>query len=348
VGWRGERRILLAIRKFLGLERDETAPDHATISRTRRLIDLETHQRVFAWVLERLAKGGLLVGKTIGVDATTLEANAAMKSIVRRGYGGEFLKGLAKASGMKTPTREALARLDRRRKNKASNDDWTSPSDPDAKITKMKDGRTHLAHKAEHAVDMDTGAIVAVTVQGADQGDTSTIGKTLEEADEQIDAVSEKAEQGDVHLEGLSEVVATRVITAIGCCSTSKVGPFVRTCRSRTGDAVTGRTTSMLSKRCTRIAVASVLSEQAATPDARRADRTSLRAPVRDRQHETHPPPWAYEHLETSADSRGRLQPGPGDADGVRCGDPARPPGDPAGSSWPPDRLYERGGKALG
>ena len=108
-----------------------------------------------------------------------------MRSIVRRDTGAsyeEFLKGLAKASGIKTPTREALARLDRRRKKKASNDDWTSPADPDAKITKMKDGRTHLAHKAEHAVDVDTGAIVAVTVQGADQGDTSTIGKTLEEA----------------------------------------------------------------------------------------------------------------------------------------------------------------------
>src|SRR5262245_35664135 len=203
----------LAIRKFLGLELDEAAPDHSTISRTRRLIDVETHERVFGWVLERLAKGGLLVGKTIGVDATTLEANAAMKSIVRRDTGAsyeEFLKGLAKASGIKTPTREALARLDRRRKNKASNDDWTSPSDPDAKITKMKDGRTHLAHKGEHAVDMDSGAIVAVTVQGADQGDTSTIGKTLEEAEEQIDAVSEKAEEGDVHPEGLSEVVADK------------------------------------------------------------------------------------------------------------------------------------------
>jgi transposase len=203
----------LAIRSFVGLELDEAAPDHSTISRTRRLIDVETHQRVFAWVLERLAKGGLLVGKTIGIGATTLEANAAMRSIVRRDTGAsyeEFLKGLAKASGIKTPTREALARLDRRRKKKASNDDWTSPSDPDAKITKMKDGRTHLAHKAEHAVDVDTGAIVAVTVQGADQGDTSTIGKTLEEAEEQIDAVMETGDDAEVHPDGLSEVVADK------------------------------------------------------------------------------------------------------------------------------------------
>ena len=201
----------LAIRSFLGLELDEAAPDHSTISRTRRLIDVETHGRVFGWVLERVAKGGLLVGKTIGIDATTLEANAAMKSIVRRDTGAsydEFLTGLAKASGIKTPTREALARLDRRRKKKASNDDWMSPSDPDAKITKMKDGRTHLAHKAEHAVDLETGAIVAVTVQGAEQGDTSTIGKTLEEAEEQLDAVSEKTDK--VHPDGLSEIVADK------------------------------------------------------------------------------------------------------------------------------------------
>jgi transposase len=201
----------LAIRSFLGLELNEAAPDHSTISRTRRLIDLETHQRVFGWVLERLAKGGLLVGKTLGIDATTLEANAAMRSIVRRDTGAsyeEFLKGLAKASGIRTPTREALARLDRRRKKKASNDDWTSPADPDAKITKMKDGRTHLAHKAEHAVDVDTGAIVAVTVQGADEGDTATIENTLEEAEEQLDAVMEKTDR--VHPDGLSEVLADK------------------------------------------------------------------------------------------------------------------------------------------
>jgi transposase len=203
----------LAIRSFLGLELDEAAPDHSTISRTRRLIDVETHERVFTWVLERLAKEGLLVGKTVGIDATTLEANAAMRTIVRRDTGAsydEFLKGLAKASGIKTPTREALARLDRRRKKKGSNDDWTSPSDPDAKITKMKDGRTHLAHKAEHAVDVDTGAIVAVTVQGADEGDTTTIGKTLEEAEEQLDAVMESGDGDELHFDGLSEVVADK------------------------------------------------------------------------------------------------------------------------------------------
>jgi len=112
----------LAIRSFLGLALDEGAPDHSTISRTRRLIDVETHQRVFTWVLAHVASEGLLVGKTVGIDATTLEANAAMRSIVRRDTGDsyqEFLIVLAKASGIKTPRREALARLDRRRKKKA-------------------------------------------------------------------------------------------------------------------------------------------------------------------------------------------------------------------------------------
>jgi transposase len=211
IAWRAADS--LAIRSFLGLALEEGAPDHSTISRTRRLIEVETHTRVFTWVLERLASEGLLKGKTVGIDATTLEANAAMRSIVRRDSGAsyqEYLKGLAKASGIKTPTKEALARLDRRRKKKSSNKDWTSPSDPDAKITKMKDGRTHLAHKAEHAVDFDSGAIIAVTLQGADQGDTTTIKRTLDEAEKQLDAVMEKAEVGQLHPEGLSEVVADK------------------------------------------------------------------------------------------------------------------------------------------
>ena len=174
------------------MELVEVAPDHSTISRTRRLIDLETHREVFTWILKQLAEAGLVNGKTLGIDATTLEANAALRSIVRRDSGEsyqEFLTQLAQASGIETPTREDLARIDRKRKNKGSNDDWTHPHDPDAKISKMKDGRTHLAHKAEHAVDLETGAVVGVTVQDADQGDTHTSIETLIEAAEQIEAV---------------------------------------------------------------------------------------------------------------------------------------------------------------
>lgn len=223
MAWRGADS--LGIRSFLGLALEEHGPDHSTISRTRRLIDMETHRAVFTWIQERLARAGLVQGKTIGIDATTLEANAAMRNIVRRDTGETyetFLKRLAKASGIKTPTREALARLDRRRKKKASNEDWKSPSDPDAKITKMKDGRTHLAHKAEHAVDMTTGAIVAVTLQGADLGDTTTIAETLSEAEKQIDVLEANPEVSDhLHPGGLLEVVgdkgyhSDRVLTEI-------------------------------------------------------------------------------------------------------------------------------------
>ena len=180
----------LAVRRFLRVAVDEAPPDHSTIARTRRLIDLETHRTVFTWVQQRLVEAGRLTGKTIAIDATTLEANAAMRSIVRRDTGESdqaFLAGLATASGVETPTREGLARLDRKRKKKTSNTDWTHPHDPDATVTKMKDGRTHLAHKAEQAVDMETGAIVAVTRQGADVGDTTTIIETAIAATEQVE-----------------------------------------------------------------------------------------------------------------------------------------------------------------
>ena len=207
IAWRAADS--LAIRTFVGLGLDAAAPDHSTISRTRRLIDVETHRAIFTWVQERLAAAGLLKGRTVAIDATTLEANAAMRSIVRRDTGEsyqEFLTRLAVASGIKTPTREALARLDRRRKKRTSNKDWKNPSDPDAKITKMKDGRTHLAHKAEHAVDLDSGALVAVTLHGADVGDTTSLVETAIAAAEQIEA----AHAASATPAALTEIVADK------------------------------------------------------------------------------------------------------------------------------------------
>ena len=209
----------LSIREFVGIPLNEGAPDHTTISRTRRLIDVETHQQVFGWVLERLAEAGLVKGKRIGIDATTLEANAALRSIVRRDNGDsyeEFLKGLARQSGIETPTREDLARVDRKRKKKGSNREWVNPHDPDARIAKMKDGRTHLAHKAEHAVDMDTGAVVAVTLQEAHLGDTTTVKETLAEAGTAVaelierEAAAQPLEKPQVNLGGIEEVVADK------------------------------------------------------------------------------------------------------------------------------------------
>jgi transposase len=201
----------LALREFLGYKLDQTTPDHSSLSIIRTRLDLETHQEIFQWVLTLLAEKGLLQGQTIGVDATTLEANAALRSIVRRDTGQryeDFLKGLAKASGIETPTREDLARLDRKRPNKGSNDDWVNPNDPEAKIAKMKDGSTHLAHKAEHAIDLETGAIVAVTLQEADQGDTTTITETLVTTAENLDVVR----QNEAAAEKLSDDLLKEVV----------------------------------------------------------------------------------------------------------------------------------------
>src|SRR3989449_638121 len=200
----------LALRRFLRVGLEESPPDHSTISRTRRLIDVETHREVFSWVLGVLAKKGLLKGQTLGIDATTLEANAALRTIVRRDTGEgyqEFLKRLAQESGIATPTREQLARLDRKRARKGSNEEWEHPHDPDARIAKMKDGRTHLAHKVEQAVDFSSGAVVAVTLQPADRGDTASVRETVCEAGEQIATVAGEETSEGVNPEGPKEVV---------------------------------------------------------------------------------------------------------------------------------------------
>jgi len=209
----------LSMRKFIAYALTEETPDHSTISRTRRLYSVETHKAVFRWVLKILGEEGLVEGKTVSIDATTLEANAAMRSLVRRDNGqkyDDYLKDLAKAAGIENPTREQLARLDRKRKKKGSNKEWKNPYEPDARIAKMKDGSTHLAHKAEHAVDLSSGALLAVTLQGADQGDTTTIHQTLAEAGEAVaeliehEAATAPAEEPKVSLGGVEEVVADK------------------------------------------------------------------------------------------------------------------------------------------
>lgn len=179
MAWRIEDS--LSLRAYLGLTLEDSPPDHSTLSRTRRLIDVETHEAVFQWMLKVLSGQGLIDGRTVGVDGTFLEANAALRSIVRKDSGesyADFLRGLAQASGIETPTRADLAKLDRKRPKKGSNDDWEHPDDPEAKIMKMKDGSTHLAHKAEHVVDLGEqghGAILAVVRHDANCGDTNTI-----------------------------------------------------------------------------------------------------------------------------------------------------------------------------
>ena len=206
----------LTLRQFLSIGLDENTPDHVTISRTRRLMNGETHQNIFTWVLEQLAQGGLIKGKTIGVASTTLEANAAMKSIVRGDTGESYtgyLKRLAEAEGLDAEDAAVLRRMDRKRDKKMSNETWENPNDPEAGITKLKDGRTALAFKAENAVDMETGAILAVTTHGGAVADTATMEATVVAAGVAVaDLMAEQTAEGGypVHEGGVEEVVADK------------------------------------------------------------------------------------------------------------------------------------------
>jgi transposase len=206
----------LSLRQFLNYGLNEATPDHVTISRTRRLLDEATHQAVFGFVLREVARRGLLQGKTIGIDATTLEANAAMRSIVRRDTSEsyrDYLRRLAAEAGIDAGDDEAVRRMDRKRKKKTSNQEWVNPHDPEAEVTKMKDGTTHLAYKAEQAVDLETGAIVAITTQGGAAGDSESVQETLPAAGEAIaEQIATPTAQGQykVHEQGLSEVVTDK------------------------------------------------------------------------------------------------------------------------------------------
>ena len=173
----------LALRTFLGIKLTEDTPVHASMTIIRQRLPELVFDKVFVFVLGLLEDQGLLRGKTVAIDATTLEANAAMKSIVRKDTGEDwkaYLRRLAQAEGIENPTDEDLRRMDRGRKDKkVSNEQWENPHDPDSRIAKMKDGRTHLAYKAEHAVDLDSEAIVATTVTFADKADADSAPATL-------------------------------------------------------------------------------------------------------------------------------------------------------------------------
>jgi len=206
----------LSLRRFLNYGLGEATPDHVTMSRTRRLLDEAVHQAVFTFVLTEVARRGMLKGKTIGIDATTLEANAAMRSIVRRDTGQsymEYLRKLAAEAGIDASDDAAVRRMDRKREKKTPNAEWVNPRDPDAEVMKMKDGSTHLAYKAEQAVDLDTGAIVAITTHGGAVDDRKSVEETLPAAGlavaEQIDTPTAQGRY-KVHVQGLSEVVTDK------------------------------------------------------------------------------------------------------------------------------------------
>lgn len=177
----------LSLRQFLGLPLTQRVPDHSTLSRTRQRLPLAVHQAVFALILGIVEAKGLLKGRVVGVDSTYLRADASMKAIVRRDTKEsytEFVTRLAAEAGIAQPTAEDARRLDRKRKGKrTSNREWVSPTDPDARIAKLKDGRTRLAYKPEHVVDLETGAILAAVVHPADVADPASLEASLTEAE---------------------------------------------------------------------------------------------------------------------------------------------------------------------
>lgn len=187
--------------EFLGLAAADPTPDHSSLTRIRQRLPLEVHEAVFEIVLGICRAHGLVKGKRVAVDSTTLEANAAMKAIRRKATGEswrEYVTRLAREAGIEDPTDEELRRFDKKRKKKVSNDDWESPSDPDARIAKMKDGRTRLAYKAEHAVDLDSDLILAARIHPADRGDPDTLAETVKQAQTNVTAAGSEVKIRDV------------------------------------------------------------------------------------------------------------------------------------------------------
>jgi hypothetical protein len=179
----------------LGLE--DRVPEHSSLTIIRQRLPLAVHEAVFAWVVRLVSEHGLVRGKTVAVDATTLEANAAMKSIVRRDTGAswsQYIRQLAEAEWIANPTEEDARRLDRRRRGKrVSNKDWASTSDPESRITKMKDGRTHLAYKAEHVIDLDSEVIVAAQIYAGDAADGATLVPSVQKAEAHLERATTAA-----------------------------------------------------------------------------------------------------------------------------------------------------------
>jgi len=187
-----------SLQSFLGYPITDPTPEHSSLTVIRQRLPLAIHEQVFAKVLGIAEDKKLLRGKRTAVDSTLIEAEAAMKSIVRKDTGDawkEYLKKLAIESGMEDPTDEGLRKFDQQRKDKkVSNDDWHNPHDPDARIAKMKDGTTHLAYKPEHVLDVESDLVLAAPVYAADQGDASTLPQTLAMAQTNLVLAGSEAE----------------------------------------------------------------------------------------------------------------------------------------------------------
>ncbi len=213
-----------SLAEFLGVPVQEETPDHSSLSRIHDRLPLEVHEAMFVFVLKLAIENNLLAGKTVAVDSTMLEADAAMKSIVRRDNGDDwkaYLRGLAAQEGMDDPTDEELRRFDKNRKDKkVSNEDWVSPNDPDSRIARMKDGTTHTAYKAEHVVDLKTDLVLSATIYSADRSDSETLGESVVQAQLNViaaespanieEAVADKGYHSAKQLAEVSETLGIR------------------------------------------------------------------------------------------------------------------------------------------
>jgi transposase len=211
----------LALRSFLGTPLTESTPEHSSLTRVRQRLPEEVHEAVFVWVLRLAREHELLTGSAVGVDATTLEANAAMKAIVRKDTGEDYpdyLKRLAREAGLEDPTAEELRRFDKNRPDKTcSNAEWESPADPDARITQMKDGRTHLAYKAEHVVQLESELVVGVAIHPADQGDPVALVDSVLIAEQRLRAAGSDLEIEEVAADkGYHKAAELEVADALG------------------------------------------------------------------------------------------------------------------------------------
>ncbi|MHC4670374.1 MAG: transposase [Planctomycetota bacterium] len=207
----------LSLRTFLGFGLDEATPDHSSLSRIRDRLSVEVHREVFSFVLEMLEGRGLIRGRKLAVDATTIEANAAMRHLVRKDDGRSYdayLTDLAQEAGVEKPERADLVRMDQKRKKRCSNKEWQLQHDADARIARMKDGRTKAAYRPEHAVDLETGALVAVDVELADEPETATVMETLHEAQQELWELDEPRFVEEVVLDkGYDKVALVREIS---------------------------------------------------------------------------------------------------------------------------------------
>ena len=212
--------------EFLGVPVTAETPDHSSLSRVHGRLPLEVHEQVFAFVLSIAAKKKLLSGKTVGVDSTMLEADAAMKSIVRKDTGDDwktYLKGLAAEAGIENPTDEELRRFDKNRKDKkVSNDEWTSPNDPDSRIAKMKDGRTHLAYKAEHVVDLESEFLLSAVVYHADCGDPETLTDSVMQAQ-----VNLQTAESDIEIQEAAADKGYHKAATLELCDSLKIRTYI-------------------------------------------------------------------------------------------------------------------------